>query len=98
MTTVNEQEMFDNVKETKERVTRMESRLVQLGDHVGANLRTKQRIDVKYPPMDPLNPFVEIDSLDVSISRIVTELQQARISGHVDVQCQGRFVATLHLA
>lgn len=66
-------------RETLERVTRLESRMVQLGDHVGANLRTKQRIEIVRLPDFPNRPYVRIDSLDVSISRILTELRQANL-------------------
>lgn len=69
-----------DVKETLERVTRIESRLVQLGDHVGANLRTKQRIDIA--KHDGLAVSIIIDSLDVSLSRIYTELAAIQWKGH----------------
>jgi hypothetical protein len=64
-------------KELMERVIRLESRMVQLGDHVGANLRTKQRIDINICGADF---SISIDSLDVSLSRIYAELH-ARIVG-----------------
>lgn len=64
-------------KETLERVTRLESRMVQLGDHVGANLRSKQKIEIRRP--GSMQPYVVIDSLDVSVSRILTELRQANL-------------------
>lgn len=67
----------DIARETRERVIRMESRMVQLGDHVGANLRTKQRIVIRDLQTAP---YVVIDSLDVSVSRILTELRQHKVS------------------
>jgi hypothetical protein len=82
--------------ETLERVIRMESRLVQLGDHVGANLRTKQRIVIT---RDIDGVHVGIDSLDVSISRILSELQRDGVParGEVDVWHDNRRVITLYL-
>lgn len=62
-------------KEMLDRVIRIESRMVQLGDFVGANLRTKQRITIhEYAT----GTAVEIDALDVSLARIYTELSQHR--------------------
>lgn len=60
------------MQELLDRTRRLESRMVQLGDFVGANLRSKQRIEVYAGS----SPSVTIDALDVSISRIVTELRQ----------------------
>ena len=81
-------------KETLERVIRMESRLVQLGDHVGANLRSKQRIEIRQDH----ETLVNIDSLDVSVSRILTELRQAGVKSQqaVDVYHDGRIAFTLY--
>ena len=82
-------------KETLERVTRLESRIVQLGDHVGANLRSKQKIDIYRSALD--EPIVRIDSLDVSVSRILTELRQAGAHAHqVHVYHGDRLVFTLY--
>lgn len=68
MNTPYEQEMLD-------RIIRIESRMVQLGDFVGANLRTKQRITIhEYST----GTAIEIDALDVSLARIYTELSQRR--------------------
>lgn len=89
----------ETLKEIADRMRRMESRLVQLGDHVGANLRTKQRIEI-VSDGDGTPPWVEIDALDVSISRIVTELQQHAVDAQaVDVYLNTADapVATLHL-
>ncbi|EYS89541.1 hypothetical protein CF68_33200 [Cupriavidus sp. SK-4] len=83
------------MQEIKDRVTRMESRVVQLGDHVGANLRAKLRIHrVRDASGDQ---YVEVDSYDVSISRILTELEEAGWSGDVGVNVRGRRIATLHV-
>lgn len=82
------------VKETLERVTRMESRVVQLGDHVGANLRAKQRIEVRH---DDGETFVNIDALDVSVSRVLTELRQAGVKqGAINVYHQDRVAFTVY--
>lgn len=81
-------------KETLERVTRMESRMVQLGDHVGANLRSKQKIDVEWIEG---GARVTIDSLDVSVSRILTELRQADVHQfEVPVYHRGRVAFSLY--
>lgn len=61
--------------EINQRVTRTESRIVQLGDFVGANLRAKQKIEVR----EEVDGWVvEIDALDVSLSRIASALRDAR--------------------
>lgn len=61
-------------KELMERVIRLESRVVQLGDHVGANLRTKQRIDIRIIDTAQYKISITIDSMDVSLSRIYQEI------------------------
>lgn len=89
--------LMNVVGEVRDRTVRMESRLVQLGDHVGANLRTKQRIEILRDDVT-LRHHVVIDSLDVSISRIFTELHQANVRGTtVGVLLDGHLVATLYL-
>lgn len=83
------------LKEISERAVRLESRLVQLGDHVGANLRTRQRIDIGYNEAHGV--FVTIDSLDVSVSRIVAELAaDGRQHRTVPVFLKGKQVATVY--
>ena len=84
-------------RETLERVTRLESRVVQLGDHVGANLRSKQRIEIRRPDLaDGGHPYVVIDSFDVSVSRILTEMRQANLHvGSIDVYVGDALVCTL---
>jgi hypothetical protein len=61
-------------QETLQRVIRIETRLLQLGDHVGANLRTKQRIDVE---PTSCGVVVYVDSMDVSFSRIMAEVKDS---------------------
>ncbi|WP_168788034.1 hypothetical protein [Paraburkholderia aromaticivorans] len=70
---------------------RMESRVVQLGDHVGANLRTKMRTDVH----EGANGiWVDVDACDVSISRIRTALREAGIKEkQVPVRPNGKTIA-----
>lgn len=85
-------------QELMERTIRIESRIVQLGDHVGANLRSKQRI---HPHCDLGVVTVDIDSLDVSVSRIFAELNQCLTIGEwkektVGVFLAGKQVMTLH--
>ena len=67
-----EQELLD-------RTRRLETRMVQLGDHVGANLRTKMRIDVHL--VDGV-AVVNIDAMDVSLSRVVAELKAKAPGAH----------------
>lgn len=82
-------------QEVLDRVIRIESRVVQLGDHVGANLRTKQRIEIDWAGE---YPTVEIDSLDVSLSRIYAQLSQAKrpITGVVHVYHNNKRVMTVY--
>lgn len=82
------------VDELLDRSIRTESRLVQLGDHVGANLRIKQRIDIHRLPAGLVE--VDIDSLDVSISRIYTELGTDHPGKEVKVFLNGVHVATVY--
>lgn len=80
-------------KEILQRVVRLETRMVQLGDHVGANLRTKQRITVH--PGSPA--WVEVDALDVSLSRILDEMARAGVEpGRVTLAHRGLPVASLY--
>lgn len=91
-------EVTETLAEVRDRVIRMESRIVQLGDYVGANLRSKQRIDVKRK--DGPGVYVEIDALDVSISRIVAELRNngvIRTEHPIDVFLERKRVATVYL-
>lgn len=82
-------------QEVLDRVIRIESRVVQLGDHVGANLRTKQRIEIVW---EGNYPTVDIDSLDVSLSRIYAQLAQAKrpITGAVNVFHNNKHVMTVY--
>lgn len=82
--------------ELMDRVIRTESRIVQLGDHVGANLRVKQRIDIHE---DSGSSMVTIDSMDVSLSRILAEWKRLRPqSGQLAFQVyhNGRMVMTVY--
>ncbi len=96
----NEQQYLESaemklLREVSQRTTRLESRMVQLGDHVGANLRSKLRIEVRRP-RDGGRPYVEADALDVSISRIVAVLQDERINEAIDVYLRNKRVATVY--
>jgi hypothetical protein len=81
----------------RDRMVRVESRLVQLGDYVGANLRTRQRICIE-PPSDGIDVLATtVDSLDVSIARIYAEMATAGYAGvEADVFVEGEHVATLY--
>ena len=84
----------DLLYEINQRAIRMESRVVQLGDHVGANLRTKMRTDVH----ESANGiWVDVDAYDVSISRIRTALREAGITeGQVPVRLNGKTIAVVY--
>ncbi|WP_434717192.1 hypothetical protein P5X00_40065 (plasmid) [Paraburkholderia sp. A2RO-4L] len=84
------------LRELNQRTTRLESRMVQLGDHVGANLRLKMRIEVCRPGDAGCAPYVEIDALDVSISRVTTVLQDMGIDEAIDVYLKNKRVATVY--
>ncbi|MEM5387915.1 hypothetical protein VSR68_30650 [Paraburkholderia phymatum] len=86
-------EMMKLLREVNQRNTRTESRMVQLGDYVGANLRTRMRIDMKRAAA---GVCVEIDALDVSISRIVGKLRDEGINEAMDVYLNNRRVATVY--
>lgn len=81
-------------QEVMDRIIRIESRMVQLGDHVGANLRAKQRITVE--DAGGGNFAVHIDALDVSLSRIRTELTGYGAKCSVPVYHQAHLVMTVH--
>ncbi len=85
-----------DVKEIRDRVTRMESRMVQLGDHVGANLRAKTRIDLVKDKRTGLR-HIEVDCYDVSFSRILTDLQGANWHGDFPLYVGDDLIATLHV-
>lgn len=87
-----------DLKELLDRTRRLESRMVQLGDHVGANLRSKQRIEIKHAAAgDGHSLYVEIDALDVSVSRILTELRQHEVHRPaIGVFHEGRLVFTVY--
>lgn len=65
------------VQEILQRTIRVETRMLQLGDHVGANLRTKQRIEIARSG-DARHAIVAyVDSLDVSLSRVLAEIKDS---------------------
>ena len=82
------------LQEVLQRVTRLESRMVQLGDYVGANLRSKQKVIFSWPPNQ--RPIAAIDALDMSLSRVIAELDTLDApTGDIDVVCKGSRVAIL---
>jgi hypothetical protein len=82
------------LKELRERTVRLESRVVQLGDHVGSNLRERMRMEVKKDGQGDV--FVEIDALDVALSRVLVTLREHGYkSGEVPVLLNGQRVATV---
>lgn len=81
------------LKEINQRAARMESRMVQLGDHVGANLRTKMRVDVR---RDGPEVWVDVDAVDVSLSRIHTALREAGVhEGEIAVRHKNVAIAMI---
>lgn len=83
------------LREVNQRTTRLESRMVQLGDYVGANLCTKMRVHVE---RNDTGVWVEIDALDVSLSRIVTSLREQGIrKGWIAVELNGRQITRIDL-
>jgi hypothetical protein len=82
--------------EIRDRMVRVESRLVQLGDYVGANLRSRQKIDIG--GLDASGMLTAtVDSLDVSVARIYAEIGSAGYGGRdADVFVDGEHVATLY--
>jgi hypothetical protein len=92
--------IYDELKKISDRTTRLETRFVQLGDHVGANLRIKQCVTVS---VSSIGVAVEIDALDMSLSRIVAELhrqcdaERLRNTAKVPVWFDGKCVATLNM-
>lgn len=63
------------LKEINQRVTRVESRIVHLGDRLGVNLRSRQ-INVI---CDDRGPRVEVDAPDISISTIINKLRDSGV-------------------
>jgi hypothetical protein len=81
----------------RDRMVRVESRLVQLGDYVGANLRTRQKIGIEPSSSDTDVLVTTVDSLDVSIARIYAEMATAGYAGvEANVFVKGEHVATLY--
>jgi hypothetical protein len=62
------------MQEILQRTVRMETRMLQLGDHVGANLRSRQRIDIEPTPGSVV---AYVDSMDVSFSRVMAEIRRS---------------------
>lgn len=87
----------ERLDEVKDRLVRMESRMVQLGDHVGANLRVREKIDVKKDAQG--DAFVEIDTPEQSLSRIVRIMRERGIkTGEVPLLIDGVRVAVIYPA
>lgn len=72
--------------EAIERLRRIETRLVQVADHLGLDVRTTPHVRiVRFVP-----PVVTISSLDCSASRVVNALkEQGIIEGTVDIMLRG---------
>lgn len=97
MTPAAEHELVDLVREIRDRVSRTETRIVVLGDHVGADLRSSKRVTIKMHPRTA-EPWVDLTSMDVSLSGIINELASTgEFLGDVCVMHKGVHVATIHL-
>lgn len=72
--------------EVVERLRRIETRLVQVADHVGVDVRNTPNVRiVRFVP-----PVVTISSLDCSASRVVNALKEQGITeGVVDIMLRG---------
>jgi len=84
------------LQEVAERLRRTETRLVNLGESLGHDLRTKTPIYINKFTV----PSVTIDRYDVSVSRIITALAEQGIrSGEVPVRIAGnaRILFSLNL-
>lgn len=84
------------VNEILERVRRLESRTVRLGDHVGIDLRGNPHVTINEG--DPVT--VTIESTDVSVCRIITILAAHDAAyGEVHVRQMGSSqpLFTIHL-
>lgn len=85
---------LDLLKEINQRAVRLESRMVQLGDYVGANLRSKMRVDVR---RDGPEVWVDVDAVDVSLSRIHTALREAGVhEGEICVRHNNVAIAVVY--
>lgn len=81
------------LKQINDRAIRIESRMVKLGDHVGSNLRTKMRVGVH---SDDLGTWVEVDAVDVSMSRIHTALREAHVhEGQIPIRFEGKDIGLI---
>lgn len=86
----------ERIAELKDRLIRMESRMVQLGDHVGANLRIREKIEVKRDGQG--DAYVEIDTVEQSISRIVRIAREQGVdTGELPVLIDGLRVAVIYM-
>jgi len=81
------------LRDMRDRLVRVESRVVQLGDYVGANLRTKARVEIRF---DGDECVVEIDTMDMSVGRIFTTFQQERVQvDRATLVCNGTRLGVL---
>jgi hypothetical protein len=88
---------YQLMEEMRDRLVRLESRMVQLGDHVGANLRVREKIDVKVDAQG--DAYVEIDSPEQSLSRIVRIMREKGVTkGEVPLLIGGLRVAIIYPA
>jgi Fe2+ or Zn2+ uptake regulation protein len=84
--------MSDELKELKEvnqRVTRIETRLLNLGTKMGYDLKEEDHVHV-----DVEKCTVTIDVMDVTVSSVVNKARQAGLHGkRITVEYKGQTVA-----
>lgn len=88
----NEQARLDEINQ---RVTRIESRIVHLGDSLGTNLRSRDRQVVLMNDDD--GAWVEVDAQDISYSVIRTSLRQKGVEKGttLSVRCKGETIGSV---
>lgn len=80
----------DVAAETLQRVTRIETRLMSLGNRMGFNLKDEEGVHVH-----PHTLSVEIDSMDVSVSAIIQMARRRGLHGKkLTIYHRGEAVAT----
>lgn len=76
--------------EILQRVTRVETRLMSLGNRMGFNLKDEEGVHVSVPTLT-----VDIDSMDVSVSAIILTARRMGLHGKkLTVTHRGEIVAT----
>lgn len=86
----------DLLLELRQRVTRIESRICRLGDHVGANLSDTVK-QIRIVDVDDTEVAVYIPALDVALSALMSALRDKGKAGKIaTVWFDGRQVAQFY--